>query len=73
LIDFTSNRHLWGSDTVVTPYLSTGGTDTRSFVNLTTAIFRFQAVRDTERKNVHTVDERVHTVRWISFSYLGVC
>ncbi|KAJ7155281.1 hypothetical protein C8R46DRAFT_438384 [Mycena filopes] len=48
------------ADAIVAPYLSTGGTDTRSFVNLTRGIYRFQAVRDDERVNIHTVDERVH-------------
>ncbi|KAJ6592579.1 hypothetical protein B0H19DRAFT_1365022 [Mycena capillaripes] len=54
-----TSRHLW-PDAIVAPYLSTGGTDTRSYVNLTRAIFRFQGVRDSERVNIHTVDERVH-------------
>ncbi|KAJ7450391.1 hypothetical protein FB451DRAFT_1566602 [Mycena latifolia] len=47
---------------IFAPYLSTGGPDTRSFVNLTSAIsgFRFQGVRDSERANIHTVDERGH-------------
>ncbi|KAJ7450373.1 hypothetical protein FB451DRAFT_1052311 [Mycena latifolia] len=53
------SQHLW-LGAIVAPYLSTGGTDTRSFVNLTSAIFRFQGVRDSERVNIHTVDERVH-------------
>ncbi|KAJ6611023.1 hypothetical protein B0H10DRAFT_2437736 [Mycena sp. CBHHK59/15] len=54
-------EHLVGTDTIAAPYLSTGGTDTRSYVNLTRAIFRFQAVRDAaERVGIHTVDERVH-------------
>ncbi|KAJ7612708.1 hypothetical protein FB45DRAFT_939594 [Roridomyces roridus] len=54
-----TSRHLY-PDAIVAPYLTTGGTDTRSFVNLTRAIFRFQAVRDKERVNAHTVDERLH-------------
>ncbi|KAJ7745228.1 hypothetical protein DFH07DRAFT_924789 [Mycena maculata] len=57
-----TSRHLWPG-AIVVPYLSTGGTDTRSYVNLTSAIFRFQGVRDTERYNIHTVDERVHVLR----------
>ncbi|KAJ7450380.1 hypothetical protein FB451DRAFT_1410363 [Mycena latifolia] len=36
-------KHLWPGAHVA-PYLSTGGTDTRSFVNLTSAIFRFQGM-----------------------------
>ncbi|CAK5284923.1 unnamed protein product [Mycena citricolor] len=51
--------HLY-PDSVVAPYLSTGGTDTRSYVNLTRAIYRFQAVDGSQRYNIHTVDERVH-------------
>ncbi|KAJ7776333.1 hypothetical protein B0H16DRAFT_1506373 [Mycena metata] len=47
-------------DAIVAPYLSTGGTDTRSYVNLTRAIYRFQAVRSDERAQIHTVDERMH-------------
>ncbi|KAJ7633641.1 hypothetical protein DFH06DRAFT_1222410 [Mycena polygramma] len=54
-----TSRHFW-PDAIVAPYLSTGGTDTRSYVDLTQAIFRFQGVRDSERVGVHTVDERVH-------------
>ncbi|KAJ7797003.1 hypothetical protein B0H13DRAFT_1674651, partial [Mycena leptocephala] len=51
--------HLW-PDAIVAPYLSTGGTDTRSYVRLTHAIYRFRAMRDSARDNTHTVDERVH-------------
>ncbi|KAJ7061191.1 hypothetical protein C8F01DRAFT_1057798 [Mycena amicta] len=52
-------KHLYPS-AVVAPFLSTGGTDTRAFVNLTRAIYRFQAVREDQRANAHTVDERIH-------------
>ncbi|KAJ7435957.1 hypothetical protein B0H11DRAFT_2111863 [Mycena galericulata] len=54
-----TSRHFY-PDALVAPYLSTGGTDTRSYVNLTQAIFRFQAVHETQRFGTHTVDERVH-------------
>ncbi|KAJ7032940.1 hypothetical protein C8F04DRAFT_1184635 [Mycena alexandri] len=54
-----TSLHLF-PDAIVAPYLSTGGTDTRSYVNLTRAIYRFQAVRSDERAQIHTVDERVH-------------
>ncbi|KAJ7433217.1 hypothetical protein FB451DRAFT_1572630, partial [Mycena latifolia] len=43
-----TSTHLW-PDAIVAPYLSTCGTDTRSYVNLTRAIFRFQGVHDDER------------------------
>ncbi|KAJ7771249.1 gly-x carboxypeptidase [Mycena olivaceomarginata] len=65
-----TSTYLW-PDAIVAPYLSTGGTDTRSYVNLTRAIFRFQGVRDDEKINIHTVDERVHvnghlnTIAWV--------
>ncbi|KAJ7208188.1 hypothetical protein GGX14DRAFT_566912 [Mycena pura] len=58
-------------DAIVAPYLSTGGTDTRSYVNLTRAIYRFQAVREDQRALIHTVDERIHmdghlsTIAWV--------
>ncbi|KAJ7071683.1 hypothetical protein C8F01DRAFT_1111423 [Mycena amicta] len=52
-------KHLYPT-AIVAPFLSTGGTDTRAFVNLTRAIYRFQAVREDQRANAHTVDERIH-------------
>ncbi|KAJ7301495.1 hypothetical protein DFH08DRAFT_978660 [Mycena albidolilacea] len=51
-----TSLHLW-PEAIVAPYLSTGGTDTRSFVNLTHAIYRFRGMRDSHRENTHTVDE----------------
>ncbi|KAF7349046.1 Gly-Xaa carboxypeptidase [Mycena venus] len=54
-----TSLHLW-PDAIVAPYLSTGGTDTRSYVRLTRAIYRFRGMRDSHRENTHTVDERVH-------------
>ncbi|KAJ7108498.1 hypothetical protein C8R44DRAFT_802850 [Mycena epipterygia] len=64
-------RHLWGEDAIVAPLLMNGGTDTRSFENLSRAIYRFQPIRSTDRYDIHTVDERIHidghlnTIRWI--------
>ena len=37
----------------------TGNTDTKYYWNLTENIYRFSAVRDGGRANVHTVDERM--------------
>ncbi|KAF8189622.1 hypothetical protein K438DRAFT_1832892 [Mycena galopus ATCC 62051] len=54
-----TSLHLWPS-AIVAPYLSTGGTDTRSYVRLTRAIYRFRGMLDSQRDNTHTVDERVH-------------
>jgi len=67
---FSAARQLWGEDAIVSPYLMNGGTDTRAYWNLTRAIYRFQPLRQTDRYNIHTVDERVHidghlnTIRW---------
>ncbi|KAJ7666213.1 carboxypeptidase S [Mycena polygramma] len=64
-------RHLWGEDAIVAPLLMNGGTDTRSFQNLSRAIYRFEPLRDTDKYDIHTVDERIHidghlnTIRWI--------
>ncbi|KAJ6470086.1 hypothetical protein C8R47DRAFT_1149427 [Mycena vitilis] len=64
-------RHLWGEDAIVAPLLMNGGTDTRSFQNLSRAIYRFEPLRDTDKHDIHTVDERIHidghlnTIRWI--------
>jgi hypothetical protein len=58
-----TSQHLWPG-AIVAPYLGTAATDTRYCERLTRAIFRFQAVRSTERLGIHTVDERVHTVRF---------
>ncbi|KAJ7245719.1 hypothetical protein C8J57DRAFT_758520 [Mycena rebaudengoi] len=55
-----TSQHLWPG-AIVAPYLGTAATDTRYCERLTRAIFRFQAVRSTERLGIHTVDERVHT------------
>ncbi|KAJ7485309.1 hypothetical protein FB451DRAFT_52759 [Mycena latifolia] len=64
-------RHLWGEDAIVAPLLMNGGTDTRSFQNLSRAIYRFEPLRFTDKYDIHTVDERIHidghlnTIRWI--------
>jgi hypothetical protein len=47
--------------TIVTPYLSTGGTDTRAYLNLTRAIYRFAGIKDSHGR-ISTVDERLHVV-----------
>ncbi|KAJ6454169.1 hypothetical protein C8R45DRAFT_1038267 [Mycena sanguinolenta] len=54
-----TSLHLW-PEAIVTPYLTTAGTDTRSYVRLTRAIYRFRGFLESERFNVHAVDERVH-------------
>ncbi|KAF7296876.1 Gly-Xaa carboxypeptidase [Mycena indigotica] len=57
---------------IVSPFLSTGGTDTRAYLpptlnsSLTRAIYRFQAVREDQRANTHTIDERIHADAHIS-------
>ncbi|KAJ6556014.1 hypothetical protein B0H19DRAFT_1151782 [Mycena capillaripes] len=54
-----TSLHLW-PDAIVAPYLMTGGTDTRDYVRLARAIYRFRAMRESEKYNTHAVDERVH-------------
>ncbi|KAJ7689645.1 hypothetical protein B0H14DRAFT_3667343 [Mycena olivaceomarginata] len=73
-ISTTSHRlciisHLW-PDAIATLYLSTGGTDTRAYLNLTHAVYRFAGIKDTQWVNMHTVDERLHnghisSIEWI--------
>lgn len=63
LANWATARHLWGEDAIVAPLLMNGGTDTRSFENLSRAIYRFQPIRSTDRYEIHTVDERIHIVR----------
>jgi len=43
-------------------------TDTRVFRNVTSAIYRFQPLKTTERFNIHTVNERVHIVSSLPFT-----
>ncbi|KAJ7839141.1 hypothetical protein B0H14DRAFT_2787840 [Mycena olivaceomarginata] len=65
-----TSLYLW-PDAIVTPYLSTGGTDTRAYLNLTRAIYRFAGIKDSQWENMHTVDERLHvdghisSIEWI--------
>ncbi|KAJ7628844.1 hypothetical protein FB45DRAFT_919355 [Roridomyces roridus] len=67
-----TSRHLFPT-ALVAPYLATGGTDSRAYTarNLTKEVFRFQAARDWQRVNIHTVDERVlldghlNTIAWL--------
>jgi Gly-Xaa carboxypeptidase len=52
-------KQVLGNDIIVAPALMTGNTDTRWYWNLTENIYRFSAVREGGRFNVHTVDERM--------------
>ncbi|KAJ7718479.1 hypothetical protein B0H14DRAFT_2643345 [Mycena olivaceomarginata] len=54
-----TSLHLW-PDAIATPYLSTGGTDMRAYLNITHAIYRFAGIKDTQWENMHTVVERLH-------------
>ncbi|KAH8812753.1 carboxypeptidase [Xylogone sp. PMI_703] len=59
-----SVRALYGKETVVTPGIMTGNTDTRFFWDLTRHIFRFEPGYDPEDDsgvgNIHTINEKVN-------------
>ncbi|KAK1763425.1 carboxypeptidase S [Phialemonium atrogriseum] len=73
-----TTRALYGRETVVTPGIMTGNTDTRYYWDLTRHIFRFGPGFDPESDssmgggNIHTVDERasvaghINSVRWFT-------
>jgi len=52
-------KKVYGNDTIVSPSLMTGNTDTKYFWDLTRDIYRFSPMRDTGRENIHTVDEKM--------------
>jgi carboxypeptidase PM20D1 len=54
-------------DAVVTPYVQTGATDSRSFTSISTAIYRFTPfeMSKAERDTLHAVNERMHVATYL--------
>lgn len=52
-------KQVLGHDIVVSPSIMTGNTDTKYMWGLTRNIYRFTPMREGERLNGHTVDERI--------------
>lgn len=52
---------------VVTPYVQTGATDSRSFARICTAIYRFTPfeMSSEERQALHAKNERIHVATWL--------
>ncbi|OQN99329.1 hypothetical protein B0A48_14306 [Cryoendolithus antarcticus] len=65
-----TTRALYGEDTIVTPGIMTGNTDTRYYWALTKHIFRFGPGYDAELDNglgnIHTVDEKVSVTNHVN-------
>lgn len=63
-------RAVYGTETIVTPGIMTGNTDTRYFWDLTKHIFRFAPGYDADDQaglgSIHTVNERVSVVNHIN-------
>ncbi|CAK7236755.1 hypothetical protein SBRCBS47491_009743 [Sporothrix bragantina] len=75
-----SIRAIYGEETIVTPGIMTGNTDTRFFWGLTKHIFRFAPGYDPEDvigglRGVHTIDEKVNVnnhINAVRFFFLFV-
>lgn len=52
-------KKVYGNDTIVSPSLMNGNTDTRFYWDLSRDIYRFSPEKDFGRDNAHTVDERM--------------
>ncbi|ERT03376.1 hypothetical protein HMPREF1624_01690 [Sporothrix schenckii ATCC 58251] len=75
-----SVRAIYGEETIVTPGIMTGNTDTRFFWNLTKHLFRFAPGYDPEDlvgalRGVHTIDEKINVnnhINAVRFFFLFV-